>query len=100
MPDARLHHNPGSQRYELLVDGEVVGFAAYAERDNAICLTHTEIDPGHEGKGYGSQLAAQTLDRLRDEGRRIIPGCSFMAGYIARHPEYEGMVEGDDRQRG
>lgn len=92
MADIHLHHNADQHRYELLVDGELAGFAAYSERGGAICLTHTEIDPGHEGKGYGSQLAARTLDTLRGEGRQVIPGCSFIAGYIERHPEYRSLV--------
>lgn len=93
MADIHLHHNADGQRYELLVDGMLAGFAAYTERGDAICLTHTEIGPEHEGKGYGSQLAARTLDRLREEGRRVIPNCAFMAGYIERHPEYRSLLD-------
>lgn len=93
MSDIQVHHNPGGHRYELLVDGAVAGFAAYTERGNAVCLTHTEIGPEHEGKGYGSRLAAGTLDALREEGRQVIPSCAFIAGYIERHPEYGGLVD-------
>jgi len=95
MTDITLNHNMERQRYELLVDGKVAGFAEYTPRGDVVCLTHTEIDAGHEGMGFGSQLATLTLDRLREDGRRVVPRCAFIAGYIERHPEYRELLATD-----
>jgi predicted GNAT family acetyltransferase len=92
MAEPGLRNNPERQRYELVADGHVVGFVSYQPFGDALRLVHTEIAPGHEGKGYGSKLAKQMLDSVRSDGGRVVPACSFIASYIERHPEYQDMV--------
>lgn len=94
MADPTLNDNARLSRFELLVDGEVAGFAAYTLSGDVLRMTHTEIDPAHEGKGYGSQLARLALDRVREEGRKVIPACGFIAGFIEKHAEYRELVQG------
>lgn len=80
--------NADQSRYEIHVDGELAGFARYRRLDAGVDFVHTEIDPKFEGRGLGSQLAKGALDDVRSKGERIIATCSFIAGYIERHPEY------------
>ena len=86
---------PERDRYELSVDGEVVGFAAYQRRDDRLVLTHTEVDEDREGQGLGSRLATGVLDDLRQRGLRAVVRCPFIGAYVERHPEYADVV--DDR---
>jgi predicted GNAT family acetyltransferase len=88
-----VHDDPDRSRFQIDVDGDPAGFAAYRIRDGAVVITHTEIDKAHRGEGLGAQLAAQTLDTLRGRGARVIPSCPFFAGYIADHPEYADLVD-------
>lgn len=88
-----VQDEPERSRFEIVVDGELAGFAAYRLRDGAVILTHTEIDPRHRGDGLGARLAQGTLDTLRERGARVVPSCSFIADYIARHPEYADLVD-------
>ena len=37
------------RRFEIAVDGAVLGFAEYRRRPGVISFTHTEIDPGAQG---------------------------------------------------
>jgi predicted GNAT family acetyltransferase len=87
-----MRDNPGQQRFELVVDGTVAGFAAYERDGDTVRITHTEIDPAYEGKGYGARLAGQALDSLRRDGLSVVPACRFIAAYVQRHPEYQDMV--------
>ncbi|WP_067182672.1 GNAT family N-acetyltransferase [Microtetraspora niveoalba] len=84
--------DPAASRYELRLDGEVVGFAEYVLRDDTVVFTHTEIRDEYEGRGLGSRLVGGALDQVREAGRTVEPRCSFVARYIERHPEYRDLL--------
>ena len=86
MDEYTFSDNQAGQRYELKQDGVLAAHADYKLQDGAVVLTHTEVLPGNEGKGVGSRLAKLVLADLRQRGAKIVPQCSFMAGYIAKHP--------------
>lgn len=79
--------NAGKSRYELLLDGRVVGFADYRRHDDHLTVVHTEIEDGHEGEGLGSFLMRHVLDAAADAGLPVHPACPFTAAYIRRHPD-------------
>jgi len=93
-----VEDNPGRSRFELRVDGELVGWSEYRPAGDSVIVAHTEIDGRREGEGLGSVLAKGTLDHLRASGTTVIPTCPFTAAYIRRHQEYDDVV--DPRLRG
>jgi predicted GNAT family acetyltransferase/glutaredoxin len=90
--DAEVVDVPEASRYELRLDGHLIGLAAYGRRDGRIAFTHTEVDESCEGRGFGSRLAAAALDDARRKGLEILPLCPFIAHYVERHPEYQELV--------
>ena len=90
--DVTVQDNPDRRRFEILLDGEVAGFADYQARDGAVVIVHSEVDPAYRGKGLGGQLAQQTLDALRERAVKVVPACPFFARYVADHPEYQEIV--------
>ncbi len=90
--DVTVRENADRLRFELLLDGEPAGFAAFRVRDGITVITHSEVDPAYRGRGLGNDLARQTLDALRAQGARIVPSCPFFASYVAEHPEYADLV--------
>jgi hypothetical protein len=90
---------PGASRYELRLDGRLVGLAAYHSRGKRIAFTHTEVDESCEGRGFGSRLAGAALDDAGRKGLEVVPLCPFVAHYIERHPEYEPLVAPGYRDR-
>jgi predicted GNAT family acetyltransferase len=80
-------------RYEILVDGQIAGFAEYRRRPGKIVFTHTVIRDEFEGKGLGGKLVSAALDQAREAGLKVVPICPFVAGYIGRHPEYLDLVD-------
>src|SRR5829696_1005073 len=95
--DPRVVDNPEAGRFEVLVDGEVAGFAEYQRTKSAVAFTHTVIDPGFEGRGLGSVLARGALDATREAGSPVLPFCPFIRGYIQRHPAYLDLVPDERR---
>ena len=92
-PAITVRDDPANSRYEVLVDGESGGGAYYELRGEHVVFTHTEVDPKWAGKGVGSALARGALDDVRATGRRAVPRCPFIAGYIAKHSEYADLVD-------
>lgn len=97
--DVAVADNPDAGRYEVRVDGELSGFAAYQLRADRIVFTHTEVGDAHEGQGVGSRLARGALDDARERGLVVVPLCPFIAGYIRGHEEYQDLVALDYRDR-
>lgn len=88
-----LSHNRAESRYEARVGDILAGFADYAEAPGVLLFTHTEVDPDFRGRGIGSALARFGLDDARAQGVAVVALCSFMAGYIERHPHYADLLE-------
>jgi hypothetical protein len=83
---------PERCRYEIRVDGELIGFADYTDRDALRVIPHVEVDPVHGGQGMASRLTAWALDDIRARGKRVAPVCPFVASYVHEHPEYGDLV--------
>ncbi len=85
MTDASERH-----RYEGRVGGELAAIAEYLKTAELVVFTHTEVYPGHEGKGIASALVRQALDDVRRQGLRVLAVCPFVEAYIARHQAEHG----------
>jgi predicted GNAT family acetyltransferase len=83
-----VRDNPEKNRYEIVRDGEVLGFAAYQRTDELVVFTHTEVDPGLEGQGIGGALVRGALDDVRERRVRALPVCPFVQAWLQRHPDY------------
>ncbi len=90
-----MHHAPDADRYEIREGDRLLGLAAYRRQDGQTVFTHTEIDPSAEGSGLGGKLVRAALDDVRQQGGRVVPACSFVRGWIERHPEYGDLVDRD-----
>jgi predicted GNAT family acetyltransferase len=92
MSDVQVTKNPDQERYEARIEGALAGFAEYALDGDRVVFTHTEVGDAYEGKGVGSALAKFALDDVRATGKRAVPRCKFIAGWIDRHPDYADLV--------
>jgi predicted GNAT family acetyltransferase len=80
--------------YAITVDGAHAGLVAFEEQGGSVVMTHTEIDEAFGGQGIGGQLAQAALDDVRARGLTVVPMCSFIAGWIDKHPDYSDLVQG------
>ena len=88
---------PERGRFEIHVDGRVVGLASYHIENGTMALPHTEINPAVGGRGLGTTLIAGVLDAARERGLHVLPYCSFVRHYIQTHPEAVDLVAEADR---
>ncbi len=84
---------PEQKRYELRLDGRLIGIAAYRRREGRISFTHTEVEEECSGRGFGTQLVLAALDDARRRHLDVVPLCPFVAHLIDEHPEYRDLLE-------
>jgi hypothetical protein len=88
---AQVRDNTELHRFELDAGGQVA-YSNYKREGGVITIMHTEVPPALNGRGIGSALARGLLDIVRAQGLKVIPRCPFVAGYIAKHPEYADLL--------
>ena len=86
-----VRHNEASHRFEADVEGGIA-FVAYARDADVLRLHHTEVPPAAEGRGIAASLVSAALDHARAHGLRIAPACSYVRGYMKRHPETQRLL--------
>ena len=84
--DISILDNKEKNRFETTIDGKT-GFIDYKRKTNTMHLMHTEVPKALEGNGIGSALVKHALKAAKSEGKKVISHCSFVNGYIERHPE-------------
>jgi uncharacterized protein len=87
-----VKHNPDLGRFEIQVDGHLA-VLEYRLEGHTVIFTHTGVPAVLEGRGIGSQLARSGLEYAQEKSLQVVPVCWFVAGYIQRHPEYQGIVK-------
>ena len=83
-----------ARRYEARDGDELAGFLDYVVKRDRIALIHTEVLPGHQGRGIAAALARFALDDARRRGLRVIVTCEYVRAYVERHPETHDIVVG------
>lgn len=86
-----VKNNAARKRFEIEADGQTA-FLEYAQRPGDIELIHTEVPPALEGRGIGSALAQAGLNYAREHALKVTPQCTFVQGYLKRHPEYNDLI--------
>lgn len=87
-----VRKNAAASRYELFVDGELVGIAEYEIDGDIVVFPHTEIVRPRRGQGLGAILVQGALDDVRPTGRTVVPSCWYVAEFIDDHPEYQELL--------
>jgi predicted GNAT family acetyltransferase len=92
-----VRDNPEAMRFEAVVDGRLA-IAEYRLPAGAILFSHTEVPEQLEGRGVGRALVLAGLAAARERGLKVIPLCTFFAGYMKRHPETHDLLHPDYRR--
>ena len=91
LPSLEVHHNAAASRFEATVDG-LLCVADYDLADNVMRMHHTEVPAALEGRGIAGQLVRVALAYAEANGLEVEPWCSFVRGYMQRHPETQKLL--------
>ncbi|HAP10379.1 MAG TPA: N-acetyltransferase [Afipia sp.] len=86
-----VRNNKSLNRYELDADG-ATAFADYRLAPGKVIITHTETPRPLRGRGIASKLVQGTLEQIRADGLKALPGCGFVVDYLEKHPEFADVV--------
>ena len=92
LPELPVKHNPQAGRFEVEKDGRLA-VLEYQLADGKIIFTHADVPEALSGQGVGSRLAVAGLDYAKAQSLTVVPLCSFMTGYIQKHPEYLDLMK-------
>ncbi|KAA0918673.1 GNAT family N-acetyltransferase [Dietzia sp. ANT_WB102] len=85
--NVRVRRDAAAGRFEILVDEVVAGYTDYSDGTDGVReFPHTVVASEFGGRGLAGKLVGEALQVTKDEGLRVRPSCSFVAGYIDKHP--------------
>lgn len=83
----QITHNPTTQRFETVIDGHTAFLSYEIVDDNTLNYNHTIVPPELGGRGVGTALVKFALEYAKDNGKAVVPSCSFVARYLAKNAE-------------
>ena len=90
----RVVAEPSRQRYELFHGDTMIGMTVYGLPDSGhIDFVHTEVDPDYSGRGLAGVLAEFAIKDVQAQGKRVIPHCPYVRGWLRKHSEYDAIVD-------
>ena len=90
-----VSENTAQHRFELPIEGSAIAAAYYRiDTEGRLNLTHTEVPSEYAGQGIATKLATGVFELIRETKRKAVLGCSFMADFYRKHPEYADIVDG------
>ncbi len=86
-----IKRNGAAQRFEAEVEGKM-GVLEYQIKGHSIVFTHTGVPPDIEGRRIASALTKAGLEYARAQRLKVVPQCSFVRAYLAKHSEYSDLA--------
>ena len=57
-----------------------------------IIIDHTEVNEGHNGKGFGKMMVEKAVAFAREKNIKIIPLCPFAKSVFDKTPEFRDVL--------
>ena len=94
MPEYTEQVTNNTEKHQFqVVSGSQVSKLVYRMEGGKLALVHTEVPEELSGQGIGSALVKYALNYARDNQLVVLPYCPFVASYVARHSEWDDIVE-------
>lgn len=90
--ELRVVENREKRRFEMALTDGSMALIDYQDHGDRLVLTHTEVPAHLSGQGLAAKLSKGTFQQLQESGRKVELRCSYLVHYIARHPEFAGLV--------
>ena len=102
-PALEMIENSSQDRFELRLDGELVGIIGYSVEGGdcspgkagegcVIGLMHTVVAEDYWHRGLAGSLVRYALDTARERGWRVRPVCTYVQGFLAKNPDYADLL--------
>ncbi|MET0704163.1 MAG: GNAT family N-acetyltransferase [Mycobacterium sp.] len=79
--------------FTIAVDDAPAGLTSFVDHEGQRIFLHTEVKTQFEGRGLASILVDEALTATRTEGLRVVAVCPMVAAYVAKHHDFDDMVD-------
>ena len=88
-----VQHDAAKHEFTLTKAGHTGELAYTRSAEGTIDFTHTFVEEALRGQGVADELARAALAFARQEKLKVKTSCTFMAGFVSRHPtEYADLL--------
>lgn len=87
----QVNRNEQEGKFEIEKDGQRATLD-YSMQGPDLALDHTFVPDALRGQGLAQQLSEAALNYARENNWKVLPYCTFVQQYIARHQEYQHLV--------
>ncbi len=77
----------------MVIDGNEAEMTYSRVGKSQIIIDHTEVPAALRGRKVGERLVRQAVEDARRDRVVIIPLCPFAKAQIARHPEWQDVLQ-------
>ncbi len=79
------------KRFELTIEGTLAVLDYVEQGENLLVFTHTFVPNELRGQNVAARLTRYALDDARQQGKKVVPQCSYVAAYMERNKEYADL---------
>lgn len=74
-------------RFAIYEDNQFAGEMTYTSAGEGLfIIDHTNIEEGHNGKGFGRKLLTKAVEYARENNLKIIPLCPYAKSVFDKDP--------------
>ncbi len=92
MKELEITNNEAERRFEVSING-LLSKLDYIQDKDTFVITHVGVHPELRGHGVAGKLTQASLEFAKAKSLRVIPMCSYAAGYIRRNPQYAELTK-------
>jgi hypothetical protein len=93
MADHEVHHDTEKGKFYTTLDGKEAKMTYKKVDDATLVYDHTFVPGELRGKGVAGAVVKTALEWAREQGYKVVPGCSYVRSYLKRHPEFGDVVD-------
>lgn len=79
---------------DVLAEGQKVAKMTFVfAGEGTIIIDHTEVNPGHNGKGFGKKMLEKIIAFAREKDIKIVPLCPFAKSVFDKTPDLKDVLK-------
>lgn len=87
-----IKHDEG-KRFYVNVEGQTGELKYKKIDDDTLDFTSTFVPKSLRNQGIAGEIAQHALEYAKKHHYKVVPTCSFVKGYIEKHPNYADLVK-------
>lgn len=75
-------------------DGKEIAVVTFPNiNENTVEINHTFVDESLRGKGVAAKLLILACEKIRLQGYKAVPTCSYAVAFFEKYPEYNDILK-------